>query len=105
MAYLDKETRNARQRQRWKEDAAFRARHTVDIQSRRYGLTKEQVEVAFVSGQGDFCAACQTFARLVIDHNHATGRARGMVCTRCNQIAGALEDTKVDRVRRYLCPA
>ena len=69
---------------------------------RKYDLTHAQAEVALVSAQGDFCSSCGTFARLVVDHDHVTGKARGMVCQRCNQIAGALEDQKIQAVKNYL---
>ena len=43
---------------------------------------------ALVSVQGGLCAicrrACSTGRRLAIDHDHATGRVRGLLCAWCN---------------------
>ena len=69
---------------------------------RRYKLTEQQAQVAMVDQQGGMCAYCGEFARLMVDHNHTTGAARGMICPRCNQIAGAIEDPKFPKVQAAL---
>lgn len=44
--------------------------------------------------QGGLCAVCRLpSARLVIDHVHATGEIRGLLCDRCNTGIGKLGDT------------
>lgn len=47
--------------------------------------------------QGGQCAICGEvesgrFSRLAIDHNHATGEVRGLLCGRCNKAIGLLRD-------------
>ena len=38
------------------------------------------------------CARCgKTFDDLVLDHNHLTGRHRGLVCRSCNGLIGRFE--------------
>lgn len=56
----------------------------------RYGLTKEQFH-AMEAAQGGRCAICGREARLVIDHCHASGKVRGLLCNRCNGTLAALE--------------
>lgn len=60
-----------------------------------YKLTVEQWHT-IDSHQGGVCYACQQAEpvkgrRLSVDHNHATGEVRGLLCSRCNPILGKLE--------------
>ena len=60
------------------------------------GLTPED-EARIADAQGNKCAICMTesdkFTRsLHMDHCHATGKARAMLCARCNQTLGRVKD-------------
>jgi len=55
---------------------------------RVYGITLEQYDFLLEKQKG-CCAICdrhesQFKTRLVIDHNHKTGRIRGLLCNYCN---------------------
>ena len=69
-----------------------------------YGITREEYD-AMVARQEGKCLVClQEPKRLYIDHDHATGKIRGLLCNRCNAGLGFLGDD-VERVRaaaRYL---
>ena len=39
------------------------------------------------------CQICNSKVKLVIDHNHETGKVRGRLCTECNLGLGKLGDT------------
>ena len=55
-----------------------------------YGLTIEAFE-QMVTRQDGRCAACgslPTRARLDVDHDHATGKVRGLLCNPCNLALG-----------------
>lgn len=61
----------------------------------KYGLTVEDYE-RMLTDQGGTCAVCGDppgAKALAIDHDHATGRARALLCVRCNTALGhALDD-------------
>ena len=51
----------------------------------RYGMSRAEYE-AMARAQGNACAVCGTDEkRLVVDHEHATGRVRKLLCDRCNR--------------------
>lgn len=60
-----------------------------------YGITGEQYE-ALYEAQGGTCAICKRATgksrRLAVDHDHATGYVRGLLCSSCNNILGHLRD-------------
>jgi Recombination endonuclease VII len=76
---------------------------------RLYGLTLDEYE-ALVDQQGGVCAICEEppvkgrGKRLVVDHDHRTGRPRGLLCALCNVAIGYLrEDPRLfDRAKEYL---
>lgn len=60
----------------------------------RYGITPEDYD-RMLEEQGGVCAicegACPTGRRLAVDHDHETGRVRGLLCVNCNQRLAWLE--------------
>jgi hypothetical protein len=66
---------------------------------RKFGLTVEEYNAISFS-QNEVCAICQqkcdTGYNLAVDHNHKTGKIRGLLCKNCNTSIGLLkEDIKV----------
>ena len=61
----------------------------------RYGVTLEQYDKMF-EGQNGVCAICgginKSDRRLAIDHNHETGKIRGLLCSNCNTGIGMLKE-------------
>ena len=68
-----------------------------------YGLTAEQYD-ALLAHQGGVCAICggERRYRLNVDHDHATGLVRGLLCRRCNKL---LRDVRDDRDLLYRAAA
>lgn len=68
----------------------------------KYGITPEMYD-DMLDFQGGVCAIClkppTEFARLAVDHDHDTGRIRGLLCNLCNTAIGMMEDNS-DRLRR-----
>ncbi len=68
----------------------------INRRFKKYGITKDDYDsmIAVVPG----CAICgfepQKEYGLKIDHDHVTGRVRGLLCDRCNHGLGHFKDTK-----------
>ncbi len=64
---------------------------------KKYGLTIE-THAELLRAQQNVCAICflpepNTGWDLTIDHDHKTGRVRGLLCHKCNKGLGLLGDT------------
>ena len=73
---------------------------------RLYGLTLEDLNT-LMSKQLGLCKLCGLYMpKPVIDHDHKTGRVRGLVHQRCNILIGMyqtiVEDGLVDTIVSYL---
>lgn len=71
----------------------------------RYGITPEQWQ-ALHDEQDGLCGICrgpqQGKRRLGLDHNHETGKVRGLLCDRCNLLVGKVETGQPVTVDRFL---
>jgi hypothetical protein len=96
---------NARARKAYAENDEYRARRrlTGNKWYRReerlkqvYGLSLQDYE-AMVAQQGGVCRVCKTKpARpLFVDHCHANGKVRGLLCHPCNAALGFMRDDPV----------
>jgi hypothetical protein len=66
---------------------------------KRYGITKEEYK-KLEKKQNNLCACCKQKPQnrgrndsFVVDHCHATGRVRGLLCAKCNAGIGFFDDT------------
>jgi len=98
---------------KWFQDNKERAkdsRHAHNMKS-VYGITPECYQEMLVAQSG-VCAICGleepaehgrtgTQFRLAVDHDHATGRIRGLLCQKCNRSIGLLNDD-VDLLRKAI---
>jgi len=63
---------------------------------RLYGVTPEQYD-EMLRQQGHACAICnvdetQLLKALAVDHDHKTGKVRGLLCINCNVVLGSFKD-------------
>jgi hypothetical protein len=69
----------------------------------KYGLTRKQYK-ALLTLQGDVCAICKQrneVKELGVDHDHTTGRVRGLLCNDCNIALGYFKDN-IDYLRQAI---
>lgn len=93
-----KECRNKKFKQHYKENPEKFKKNNL----KRYGITIEDKE-RMLKNQGYKCAICGEeiflFGNLKnmnkiahVDHNHETGKVRGLLCNDCNRGIGLLKD-------------
>ena len=76
---------------------------------KRYGITPEQFD-DLLAAQDGCCACCGTdtaggqYGTFHVDHDHTTGKIRGLLCYPCNTGIGKLGDTLegVERAASYM---
>lgn len=76
----------------WQAENPERVKDTV--YRRKYGISLGEYK-AMVDQRGGKCDICATVAELVIDHCHANGHVRGLLCDRCNVALGCIKDSPV----------
>lgn len=92
-----------------KDGYAFRCRECMSRRDRdrhldaSYGLDQDKV-AALLASQGGLCAICLARPAIHVDHDHATGAVRGMLCFCCNAALGQLDDDvgRLHRAADYL---
>ncbi len=67
---------------------------------RKYGITLDQFKEMLIK-QNYMCVLCDDYPEHV-DHDHRTGRVRGLLCVNCNRRMGAVDDIEwLDRALKY----
>ncbi len=74
--------------------------------ARQYGVTFDEAVVLVSAAACGICGRAfgTGWRRQCIDHDHATGRVRGVLCRRCNATLGHLEESEalIARFSDYL---
>jgi len=101
-----KTCRTAQSRDRWARDAALREataerkrnwrranpdKARAEDRRNNYGVLEPEFR-AMLAAQENRCAICRSADPNCVDHCHATGRFRGVLCRRCNAGLGQFRD-------------
>lgn len=68
-----------------------------------YGISAVDYNKMF-RDQNGVCAICErppVDIRLAVDHNHASGRVRGLLCNPCNLVLGMMDDKHERLLKAY----
>lgn len=87
---------------RWR--AEYKEKQRFNFIHRRYGLSREEYE-ALIESQGNLCPiTLEPLTDPVIDHDHDTGRVRGIIQRRVNFGLGNFKDNieELNRAVEYL---
>lgn len=99
-----------------KKAGEWHAKNIARCQERRrertmqsYGLSGWDEYERLLAAQGGVCAicgvdSCPRYGRLSVDHDHATGAVRGLLCHACNIMLGSARDriSTLQRAAQYL---
>lgn len=90
-------------REKYLEYARAR-REAVDARAGKFGLTVDELE-EILEAYGDQCGICgdvvESPKKLHLDHDHRTGRVRGVLCMHCNMGLGQFRDDP-ERLRKAI---
>lgn len=90
-----------------KKSSEYQKKNWNKVMSRRrlntYGINEIQYSEMLTS-QNNVCAICkkkETKRDLHVDHDHVTGKVRGLLCGKCNAALGMVNDDKEILMRMY----
>lgn len=91
-----------------RNDPTFRGRKRNRYLKGKYGITQLDYEMMLKRQRGG-CAICTRkpsalTKQLHVDHNHKTGKVRGLLCHQCNWYLGVIDDNRkiLAKLGRYI---
>ena len=94
-----REEHRAQHRKRYHENKENYRDYTY---KRKYGISLEEYDTLF-SLQKGLCAICDgecpSKRSLAVDHDHVTGKVRGLLCANCNRGLGLFKD-KIEALQK-----
>jgi len=97
---LERASRERRGPQRVRESCSASKRKTL------YGVSRAEFDhmLAVQDGKCAICGGSNGDQKLAIDHDHASGRVRGLLCHNCNHAIGKMKDdpARLRRAAEYL---
>lgn len=82
---------------RHRYNAARNRKHFIH----NYGCTIEQVG-DLAAKQSYRCSICRRKKKLHVDHDHSTGKIRGLLCITCNTALAFVENRWFEKALKYL---
>jgi hypothetical protein len=91
-----KAERRAELHRAWVQRPEYKNYLRKQLLKKNYKLTVEEFNLILIE-QGGVCASCGTSEWMklgpTVDHDHKTGKVRGILCCRCNAAAGNVRDS------------
>lgn len=97
-----KECKNLRRQQRRKVTPDCKIKNKTYYLKSTYGLSQEDFNDIYTTQKG-MCCICKTVissevgqtkkGKAHVDHDHLTGKVRGLLCTKCNTLLGMANDS------------
>lgn len=101
--YRDNKSRTLARSRKNRAQLSYEQLRTVNL--RTYGLTFADY-TRMLTAQDGVCVICKggngSKRPLCVDHDHETGRIRGLLCIRCNSMLGWFERQGAEAVQEYL---
>jgi hypothetical protein len=105
------ECRNEHRRTHYSNQEKYKKRRRDWQLKKEYGITQDDYDLMLKS-QGGECKIClnppkkttRDNQKLVVDHDHATGKVRGLLCQDCNRGLGVFKDSDflLEAARNYI---
>lgn len=96
--YRDNYRKNPEKYRKYTNSKPYRPELKRKANLKTFGLTIQQYE-EMLQQQNGVCAicleTCTSGKRLAVDHCHATGKVRQLLCRRCNQSMGKFNDDPI----------
>ena len=91
-----KKCKNIDSKKRYKNNFDYRENLKNNAILRKYGITKKDL-LNKLKNQNNKCEICnveilEEHKNVRIDHNHITGKVRGILCPKCNLMLGLVND-------------
>ncbi len=88
---------------RWSSTVYSTRRNTIAKLKYTYGVTERKAKEIIESRENAKCEVCQKRGKTMgQDHNHTTGRLRGLLCNGCNIVVGIIEGPYYLKAKEYL---
>jgi|SRR5665213_1376959 len=87
---------------KYRTDPEFRKMRALQQLKLKYNLTSDDMH-NLLKKQNNKCAICQKKTKLVVDHDHKTGKVRGLLCKKCNMWLSWFDSKKkFETILKYL---
>lgn len=72
-----------------------------DMRAKKYGLTLAELRIFEKNADGK-CQVCRSTMWTCIDHDHETGKVRGLLCPSCNGLLAGFDSRLRPMLEKYL---
>ena len=84
--------KNKRQQSEYRKEHKLKTRYNITIEDYNKLLIKQN-NICAICGKEEISTDCKgKIRKLSVDHNHSTGKVRGLLCGKCNQGIGNLDE-------------